>query len=222
MYEQEIPWQPAPVIKRPGDVAPGVVATFQPRGPRQAQWFSDPASTSRTLSSALIAPRRSGRTTWLVTQVLRAIADAAPESITVIMWSSNRRTATRLSNDVLQLADGFLPATTDMYAQNGLMHMFGPQRSLVYSLTFDQATTLHELMRVDLVVIDDVESIPTATRGENPTIDLRPYGIPERISDQHILTTVEFWGGTDPMHCQFVGVEYALRLVNDRRRVASL
>jgi hypothetical protein len=206
---------------------PGVHPAFQPVHKRQTPWYEDPASTSRTLSSVLVASNHLRATsTWLATQVLRAVAEAAPEDIRVIMWSTGTRAARKLLHDVAYYSDRHLPAT-EISDFNGEVIVFGPQKSMVESRVFPRTGGYNRAGHYDLIVIDGLESVPAIEGSDPPEIDLRSLGVvdgrrSQRVlattADQRILATTSQRSDAFPKHGNFVGVEHALRTIKFRHQ----
>jgi hypothetical protein len=136
---------------------PGVVSTFVPN-PSQVEWLSHPQAPTSTTSVALSARRRTGRTTWLATQVLRAVAEAAPKAIAVNVYVPGRISLRRFAAMILGYADPDLPATVVMNVSGGDDGTFirmGPHGSVVNVYRTSQNTLRG--WGADLIAADDVD-----------------------------------------------------------------
>jgi hypothetical protein len=114
------------------DRIPGVVPTFH-YNVEQVAWDHNVAMWPDGSNAAVVvARRRAGRSTWLATRVLKAVAEASPARIDVDVWVTHQDAVIRFVSTVLELNDYGVPTLTwTTTGHTGGTIEFGTQRSVV-------------------------------------------------------------------------------------------
>jgi hypothetical protein len=138
---------------------PGVTPTFHYNA-RQLAWNDAVDSCPNgAAATVLVARRRDGRSTWLATRVLSALAEVAPLRREIDVWVADPTMIERFALMLILLADPGMLDTTVTSISLGRIE-FGPQHSVVNVRCWASPACL--ATAASLIVFDNIDYAPLA------------------------------------------------------------